>query len=339
MAQLKPLTQAEYVKMLFDLQKNPAKVSEVIDAVRGRGIAFALTDGLRGLTTSKSANNQELKRALEEANRRRQNPTTSQLPSTKESSEVLEKAREATLLAVSEMPDFLVKQVVLRSIGYAGTNKFTSLDRLVIAVGYRVAGNEEYRVLSVNGIPQAESKEKMTYEEVGGTTSAGEFVTVLATIFKAESDTKFTVLDTDVIRGRRAIVYSFDIERDKAKQSIVSVGTFADSTIAGMNGKVWIDRENHRVLRIQSIATEIPSDFPIRAASRNIDYDWVTINNQKYLLPSLSEVRLTARQQRELYETRNEIRFRDYRKFDVDIKILDDEVEVVDEPKPAVTKP
>ena len=71
--QQKPLTQAEYVKMLYDVQKNPGIVGDLVEAVRKRGIGFELTDGIRGLTRTKGANNEELKRALEEAERRRQN--------------------------------------------------------------------------------------------------------------------------------------------------------------------------------------------------------------------------------------------------------------------------
>jgi len=55
--QQKPLTQTEYVQMLYDLQKNPRRADEVIQTVRARGIGFELTDGLRSLTRSKSANN------------------------------------------------------------------------------------------------------------------------------------------------------------------------------------------------------------------------------------------------------------------------------------------
>ncbi len=62
--QRKPLTQTEYVKMLYDLQKNPAKKNDLIEAVRQRGIGFELTDGLRSLTTSKGRNDAELKRTL-----------------------------------------------------------------------------------------------------------------------------------------------------------------------------------------------------------------------------------------------------------------------------------
>jgi hypothetical protein len=342
-AQDKPLTQAEYVKMLYALDKNPAMRDEVVETVRKRGISFQITDGLRSLTSNKSRGDAELKRTLEEAGRRQSNPTAYQLPAEKESAEVLAKAREATLAAVEEMPDFVVKQQIQRGASYAGTNNFRSLDRLVVAVSYRASssedgtqGNEEYRVLSKNGVLQTVSNVKGSYEEVGGTSSTGEFVTVLATIFKPESQTRFEPLDTDLIRGRRAIVYTFEADKDRAKQVITTSGTFSNSTITGIKGKVWIDRENFRVLRIESQATEIPEGFPVTAASRNIDYDWVTISDEKYLLPSYSEVRLTSRENRNAYETRNQIRFKEYQKYGSEVKVLDDDETAI--PAPEETK-
>lgn len=327
----KPLTQSEYVKMLYDLPKNASNKEALIEAVRTRGIGFELTDGIRSLTRTKGANDAELLRTLEESNRRRQNPTVAQLPSEKESTEILTKAREEVLKAIEEMPDFVVKQQIQRSAAYAGTNNFRNLDKLVVAVSYRASGEEEYRVLSVNGALQANPSAKKTYEEVGGTSSTGEFVTVLATIFKPESETVFKISDTDTIRTRRAIVYEYEITRDKAKQRITASGVFNSTTITGMKGRVWIDRENFRVLRVESGATEIPETFPIRAANRLIDYDWVTISGEKYLLPLLSDVRLTSREGQQMFETRNLIRFKDYQKYGTEVQILDDDVEIKEE--------
>ena len=275
--QQKPLSQAEYVKMLYDLQKNPSKKDELVEVVRRRGIGFDLTDGLRGLTTSKSRNDAELKRTLEEAARRRQDPEKSQLPSEKEVSEVLAKSRAATLAAIEDMPDFVVKQQVARSAAYAGTNNFQNLDRLVVAVSYRASGQEDYKILSRNGILENNPKSKQSYEEVGGTSSTGEFVTVLAKIFKPESDTEFKLIDTDIIRTRRALVFDYSVTREKAKQVIIASGSFDDTAITGMKGRVWIDRENFRVLRVESAATEITEGFRVRSANRTIDYDCVTI--------------------------------------------------------------
>jgi len=332
--QQKPLSQAEYVRMLYDLQKNPGKKDELVEAVRRRGIGFELTDGLRGLTTSKSRSDSELKRTLEEAARRRLNPEKSQLPSEKETSEVLAKSREATLAAVTDMPDFVVKQQIARSAAYAGTNNFQNLDRLVVAVSYRASGQEEYKVLSRNGVLENNPKPKQSYEEVGGTSSTGEFVTVLAKIFKPESDTKFELVDTDVIRKRRALVFNYLLTREKAQQVISVAGSFDDTAITGMKGRIWIDRENFRVLRVESAATEIPEGFRVRSANRTIDYDWVTIADEKYLLPLLSDVRLTSREKKQIFESRNLIRFKDYQKYGSEVKILDDDEAVPEEKKP-----
>jgi hypothetical protein len=333
----KPLTQAEYVKLLYDLEKNPQKRSDVIETVRRRGIAFPITDGLRNLTSIKSRGDAELKRTFEESGRRQSNPTASQLPSQKETGDILAKSREATLAAVQDMPDFVVKQMIQRGLGYAGTNNFRNRDRLIVAVSYRAPeaeggrGAEEYKVLSVNGIPQATPQVKSSYQEVGGTSSTGEFVTVLATIFKTENETNFEPIDTDVIRGRRAVVYNFEISKDKKPENIAVAGY--GSTESGMKGKIWIDRESFRVLRVESTAIGIPEDFPVTAASRTIDYDWVTISSEKYLLPLVSDVRLTSRYGREMYETRNVIRFKDYQKYGSEVKILDDDEVVEEAPK------
>lgn len=335
----KPLTQTEYVKLLYDIQKIPGKKDELIGAIRKRGIGFELTDGLRGLTRTKSKNDSELQRALEESERRRQNPNTAKLPSEKEAAQVLTKTRENTLAAVDEMPDFVVKQQIQRSAAYAGTNNFRNLDRLVVAVSYRASGQEDYKVLSINGVLQTNSTSKQSYEETGGTSSTGEFVTVLAIIFKPESETKFEIVDTDTIRNRRAVVFDYSITRDKAKQVVTSAGYTEETAITGMAGKVWIDRDNFRVLRVESNATELPETFPIRSAKRVIDYDWVTINDEKYLLPSLSDVRLTFRQKTDVFETRNLIRFKEYQKFGTEVKILDDDETPSEEEKPKEDKP
>jgi hypothetical protein len=333
-AQAKPLTQAEYVKLLYAAEGNTAAKSELIEAVRERGIGFVVTDGLRGLTRTKSGNDAELRRLIDEADRRRRDPETYRRPSDTEASTVLKNAREKTLLAVEEMPDFVVKQQIQRAIAYAGTGTFTNLDRLVVGVSYRASGQEEYRLLSVNGAIQNDPESKRSYEEVGGTSSTGEFVTVLATMFKPESETKFEVVDSDVIRERKAITYHFTIEKEKAKQGITCTGITAESITTGMKGRVWIDRENFRVLRIESEATDIPATFPCPSARRNIDYDWTTISEERYLLPLLSDVRLTHRDKGRNFETRNVIRFRDYQKYGTEVKVLEEDDVPIEEEKP-----
>lgn len=320
-----PITQTEYVQMLYGLERDPMTRRTIIEALRKRGISFVVTGGLRSLTSTKSKGDQELRRTLEEADRRRQNPSDRSRPLSSEVMDAVNRSRTAVIEALDEMPDFVVKQQIQRSASFAGTNNFRNLDRLVVGVSYRSSGVEEYRLLSLNGVIQHNSTPKTSYEELGGTSSTGEFVTVLATIFKPESETSFELSDTDTLRGRRCFVLSFTTDKEKARQALISSGA---SAVTGMSGKVWIDRETFRVLRIETEATDIPDDFPISAAKRAIDYDWVEIGGARYLLPSLSDIRLKIRQGREVYETRNLIRFRDYQKFGTEIRILDEDEEI-----------
>ena len=333
-AQEQPISQAEYVKMLYALDKDFGSRTTLVETLRRRGIDFVVTDGLRSLTRSKGRNNDELKRAFEEAGRRKAGGVVAKPLSEKESADVIAQARSKTLEAVAEMPDFVVKQQIQRAIAYAGTGNYHNLDRLVVAVSYKSSGEELYKVLSLNGTIQTNPEQKRTYEEVGGTSSTGEFVTILATIFKPESDTRFQYVDSDVIRGRKTLMFDYDVEKDKAKQTITSSAAHTVSTITGMRGRIWIDGENFRVLRIDSEATEIPDTFPVRSARRQIDYEWTTISGEKYLLPLVSDVRLTARESKSTLETRNVIRFKDYQKYGTDVTIVEEDTLPAKDEKP-----
>jgi hypothetical protein len=332
----KPLTQQEFVKLLYELPKNPSKKDELIEAIRTRGISFPLTDGLRSLTATKSGSDILLRRALEEAERRRANPTVYAKPSEAEGAEVLSKAREANLKAVEEMPDFIVKQLIKRSYAKGGGNWQTD-DHLILAVSYSTEKGEDYKLLAVNGVPPNETTPGAgNFQNLGGTTSTGEYVTVLKDIFRAESKTTFKLADSDVLRGRRTIVYEFEVRRENSRVNIVSRGLITDETIAGFSGRIWIDRENYRVLRVETFATEIPEGFPIKAASRTVDYDWVTISDQKYLLPLSADVQLTARSYGQVQQSRNEIRFKSYQKFGTEVKVIEDDI--IDEDIPPAKK-
>jgi hypothetical protein len=112
------------------------------------------------------------------------------------------------------------------------------------------------------------------------------------------------------------------------------MGAASSSTLTGMKGRLWIDRETARVLRIQSDATDIPPSFPVTSARRTIDYAWATIADEKYLLPLLSDVRLTLREKSSVYETRNLIRFKDYQKYGTDVIVLEEDNTPIPEGEP-----
>lgn len=319
-----PLTNQEFVRLLYQLPKYPDTKQTLIEEIRRRGISFPLTDGLRSLVATKSGNDALLRRTLEEADRRRQNPKAFSPPSPAEASEVLEKARNATLAATQAMPDFIVRQQIIRSAALGETENWHVQDRLTIIVTFRANEGEDYKVLAVNGIPPNKGIEGHTYQELGGTSSSGEYVTMLFLLFRPESQTRFQAVDTDLIRGRRAIVYEFEVKQVNSRQTITTSGN--RTVTVGYRGRVWIDRETFRVLRVEDIATDIPDGFPVRNKTSLTDYDWVTIAERQYLLPILVDLRMSTIMEGtgQLVQTRNEIRFRNYQKYGTEVKIIED---------------
>jgi hypothetical protein len=157
---------------------------------------------------------------------------------------------------------------------------------------------------------------------------------MLAALFKEETHAAFQMVDTDTLRGRRAVVFEFSVKKENSKLSIKANGD--RSVITAYHGRIWLDRETYRALRIETISTDIPPDFPITAASSTIDYDWATINEKRYLLPSAAQVELTIGSGEQAIHSRNEIRFRGYQKFGAEVKIIEDVGPDEDEPE---TKP
>ena len=333
------LTNQEFVQLLYQLPKHPDQKDKLIDEIRKRGIAFPLTPGLRSLVATKSGNDNSIIHTLEEADRRRLNPVAASLPPTAEGLELLQRARKATLGAADKMPDYIVKQQITRSHAFGQSKNWAVYDRLSIAVSYRQTAGEDYKLLSVNGMPA--NQDQSYGMKLGGTISTGEYVTTLSELFKAETRAEFNMVDTDTLRGRRTIIYEFEVKKEFSHQSLGwgEHGSIEQQTISGYRGRIWVDRENDRVLRLEDISTEIDPGFPITAASKVIDYEWVAINEQEHLLPSRAVVELTDRVRGQTEETRNEILFRGYRKFGAEVKIIDIDEKDFPPDKPEETAP
>ena len=329
-----PMTNAEFLAVVRQLPARPGLKDQLVSEIRRRGINFTLTTGLRSFVATKSGNDEELRRVLEEAERRFLNPTVAKaLPSSTEAADLLQKTRAATLEATGQMPDFVVKQLITRSHAAGRTRNWVTDDRLVIGVSFRESQGEKYRLLAINGIANAsaQSDEQSDYTSVGGTSSTGEFVTQLKELFDDASQTDFKFVDEETLRGRRTLVYDFEIKRENSR---LQVGYGKErAVIAGQRGRIWVDRERARVLRVERAATELPAGFPVTASEQAIDYDWVTIQGQgDYLLPSRAVLVMTAAQGGRVEQSRNDIRFRNYQKFGTELKIIEDDI--IDEDVP-----
>jgi len=227
---------------------------------------------------------------------------------------LLEQARYYALEYPDELLDFTVTQLVTRYAQTPADKDWKLQDKLEIELTYRIKGGEKYKLLKLNGAPT-----KMTYDNLAGSTSSGEFGSLLAAAFAPQSRGEFKEIRKETFRGRQTVVYDFRVKKAFSKSVITDKNT-RQTVTTGYQGTVWIDVETKRVLRIEQAQEGMPPNFSITLAESAIEYDWITIADQRYLLPVSAEVLLGRDSER--YYTRNVIEFRDYHKFDSDMKIL-----------------
>ena len=80
---------------------------------------------------------------------------------------------------------------------------------------------------------------------------------------------------------------------------------------------VEVDKETHKIMRVTSIADDIPPGFPIRHVESTLDYDYVELSGRPFLLPLKGNVIATGAD----FLEKNENEFRIYRKYEAESTI------------------
>jgi hypothetical protein len=227
---------------------------------------------------------------------------------------LLERARQHALEYAKELPNFIVTQEVTRYARMPGKKDWQLQDTLEVELTYRVDEGEHFKLSRLNG-----ASTKLSYDELGGSTSTGEFGSMLVAVFAPQSQAEFKQSGHESFRSHSTVVYDFKV-RTVHSVSHISDKNSGRTVTSGYNGSVWIDVETKRVLRIEQSHDDIPRDFPISLAENAVEYDWVTIGGERYLLPVQAEILLGRDSER--YYSRNVIEFRNYRKFEGDLQVV-----------------
>ncbi len=228
---------------------------------------------------------------------------------------VIDMAAEAAFSFSRTLPNYVVKQFTTRyetGAAHGGQTSWSALDTVSADV-VSENGKESYRNLLVDGKPPKEAIEK------SGTWSTGEYSSVLLDILQPRTDADFHNKRTTTIFSRPAFHYDFSVEQENSHWGIHSG---SESYSPGYTGAIWIDKENYRVLRIETSARNIPKGFPLDTVESAIDYDYVMISGNNYLLPVRAEALSCERGTSGC--SRNVIEFRNYRKYGADSSITFD---------------
>jgi hypothetical protein len=254
-------------------------------------------------------------------------------PDSVEQEKIIDQARDYALNYTKQLPNFICVQVTRRDYDPSGTgNNWYHSDTITARLSYN--GAENYEVILHNNQPVTNANMR----QFGGTTSEGEFGSMMDQIFEQETHTQFSWDHWGKLRGRKTYVFAYDVQQEYSKYH-VEADDDKLSIVPAYRGLVYIDEDTKMVVKIVMTPYDMPSTFPIREISSSLDYDLESIGDQQYMLPLKSV--LTSKRARQM--TRNDIEFRLYRKFGTESTIKFETPDALPEDqtkeKPAEDKP
>lgn len=218
----------------------------------------------------------------------------------------IDKARVVAFDFAEKLPNFFCQQVTLRYSGEGRRNiEWKLQDRIELELMF-VDGKESYRNIKRNGKTLKSGNPQDT-----GTWSSGEYATVSLDVLASNTAARFKPAGDSEVGGRPARKFSYVVDQPNSHWKI----DFGNGPVLfpAYKGAVWIDKQTDRVLRVEMIARQIPESYPMDVVEMTVDYGMVKIGQAEYLLPTRAENLACGRLS--VTCTRNEVTYKNYRKF------------------------
>jgi hypothetical protein len=310
-------TDAEVAKYLAKVKLTERLDDRVIEELQSQGIGAKTLQALQALRDR----TKDLMAAKPVAPPAR--PAPDPPPSSEEQAAIISDVREYALGYSKNLPDFICTQVTRRYAApmpgtkYGGSSlsepSWQAQDVLQIRLSY-FQQKEKYTVVLANN-----TIVNKDYEQMGGSKSFGEFGSMLREIFEPGTEARFEWDHWGTLRTKRVMAFSYHVSQSRSQYRLV-VEDAKLSIVTAYRGLVEVDPGTHVVMRVSTIAENIPPDFPIRKADDVLDYDYQEISGHTFLLPLKSQVYMTGGE----VLTRLDEEFRLYRKYSADADITYD---------------
>lgn len=186
--------------------------------------------------------------------------------------ELLKAARRAASQPLNSLPGFTARRVTSRFTAHRD-RKWKSAGTGRVDLTFQ-NGHESFRNWAVDG-------GQPTHGIIVGV-SVTQIYTMLAGLMAANTKASFRNPRPETIRNRETTRYDVSVEL-LTSNWMVNAGEEFDR--AAYTGSVWIDRESRAAVRVEMIAHDLASDFPLDSAEMEFDYDLVAIGGRNVPMP------------------------------------------------------
>ncbi|HMG86174.1 MAG TPA: VWA domain-containing protein [Terracidiphilus sp.] len=237
-------------------------------------------------------------------------------PEPEEIAKLIEDARTRAVGYMDSLPNFMCIEVTNRSTDTSGAGNWKHRDTIAELLRYHDKA-ETHTMLELNGQASTADRDALLKQK-GSTLSGGELGGVLKAVFAPSAKADFHWKETDALGSGTVQVFDYEVAKQNSMFSVV--GSNDQQIMVGFRGQVFVDTSTHSVRRISLQAEDIPKGFPTEATVIGVDYDYVSINGQDFLMPVSAELRVRQSHRQAVLNT---IEFRDYKKFGSAMKIVD----------------
>ncbi len=239
-------------------------------------------------------------------------------PPYEEQQNLIREIREYALNYTKSLPDFVCLQVTNRYVDPRGVGSWGNpADKIAAKLSY-AEQKESYEVITRNGVMVPKGTD-IHSKTLGGTTSSGEFGSMLRYIFEPSSDAEFHWDHWARLRDHVTYVFNYTVDQAHSQWGIQD-GETNREVVPGYTGLIYVDYETRKIVKLTFKSVNIPADFPIQLAEEELDYAYADISGQKFLLPLSATVYLN----RGIYKSKNETDFRSYHKYSASSDIVFD---------------
>jgi VWFA-related protein len=226
-------------------------------------------------------------------------------PGDRELQSILDGVRQRTGEYKRRLPNFVCLMKTKRFVDPSGRAGWKLDDSYTSALRYD--GTEESALLlDVNG-KRVRRGDQGAFE---GASVTGEFGETLGMIFSDRAHAHIEWLGMAQVLGARAHVFKCTVAAQNSEYRVV-----ANRNLwlhAAYHAFVYVDANSLSIWRLTIAADDIPASFPIKESGLRIDYDYVPIGGQEYLLPIEATLRVRIGRR---YLRKNEIEFQNYHKY------------------------
>ena len=232
-------------------------------------------------------------------------------PSAAEQEKLLTAMRQYGELYIANLPSFLCTQVTEQFSAGKNTTHWHRGNTLTSRLVFN-EGREQRSLEYVNDKP---AKHSLMQSRTPLTTD-GEFGMLLDSILGEASAAFFSWRGWDRVRGRTTAVFDYKVDKAHSRLSL-SLSDLAHAVVA-YHGSIYADPSTGAVWRVTSAVTDIPPEVQTKSIATTIEYEQTPIGGRTYLLPVQARVNLFTGSR----NLRNDIQFRNYRKFEADSTII-----------------